>query len=74
MQSNLFGEAVKIKQSNETIVSAFQDRLHDIAGFKHVSRPLPMRNSRRAIVYYLLFASQKPVALDIISSIFNKYL
>ena len=73
-QSNLFGETVKIKQSNETIVSAFQDRLHDVAGFKHVSRPLPMHNSRRAIVYYLLFASQKPVALDIINSIFEKYL
>jgi len=32
-----------------------------------------MRNSRNAIVYYLFFASHKPVAVDIVEQIFSKY-
>jgi len=35
--------------------------------------PLAFKNSRDAIVYYLFFASQKPVAEDIVQHIFNKY-
>lgn len=70
-QNNLFGW--KFKQDNQTIASAFRERLHEVAGFKHVSKPLPMRNSTRAIVYYLFFASQKPVADHIVSDIFDKY-
>jgi three-Cys-motif partner protein len=46
------------KEDNETIAEAFRQRLQRVAGFTHVPKPLPMRNSRRAIVYYLFFASQ----------------
>jgi len=70
-QTSLFGW--QVKQNNETIASVFQERLRDVAGFKYVPKPLPMRNSRHAVVYYLFFASQKPVATSIISDIFNKY-
>jgi hypothetical protein len=44
-----------------------------VAGFKHVPKPLPMRNSRGVIIYYLFFASQKPVAMHIVQDIFNRY-
>jgi|ETNmetMinimDraft_2_1059921.scaffolds.fasta_scaffold95605_2 hypothetical protein len=43
------------------------------AGFKNVPKPFPMINSKGAIVYYLFFASQKPVAENIIGYIFKKY-
>jgi len=32
-----------------------------------------MRNKSGAIIYYLFFASQKPVAADIVRAIFDKY-
>jgi len=38
-----------------------------------VPAPLPMRNSKGAVVYYLFFASQKPVANDIVQQIFDGY-
>jgi three-Cys-motif partner protein len=68
---NLFG--YEEKTDNEAITEAFRDRLLSVAGFKHVSRPLAMRNSRDAVVYYLFFASPKPVALEIIEDIFKKH-
>jgi hypothetical protein len=54
-------------------VEAFRDRLKKAAGFRFVPDPLPMRNSNNAVVYYLFFASQKPVAEKIIHEIFAKY-
>ncbi len=72
-QPNLFGEVRWIKESNRTIALAFKERLQRVAGFAHVSEPLPMRNSRGTIVYYLFFASQQQVANAIIEDIFNKY-
>jgi hypothetical protein len=44
-----------------------------LAGFSVVPEPLPMKNSNNAVVYYLFFASQKPVARKIIDDIFAKY-
>jgi three-Cys-motif partner protein len=70
---NLFGEVVGIKEDNRTIALAFRKRLKEVAGFKYVSKPMPMRNSKGAIIYYLFFASQQKVADDIIGYIFNKY-
>jgi three-Cys-motif partner protein len=69
----LFGEVWKMKESNKTIALAFKKRLQEVAQFTHVSQPLPMRNSRGAIVYYLFFASPKEVADTIIKHIFDKY-
>jgi three-Cys-motif partner protein len=63
----------KEKVDNETVAEGFRKRLLKVAGFKHVPKPMPMRNSRGVIVYYLFFASQKPVAMNIVEAIFNKY-
>ena len=71
---DLFGQTVGIKESNNTIASAFKKRLKEVAGFKYVSRPIPMRNSKGATIYYLFFASQQQVADNIITDIFNKYV
>jgi len=72
-QPNLFGEVQSVKESNRTIVLAFKERLQQVAEFAHVSQPLPMRNSKANIIYYLFFASQQKVASDIIKNIFDKY-
>ncbi len=68
---SLFG--YEEKTDNEAVTEAFRDRLRTIAGFKYVSEPLAMRNSRDAVVYYLFFASPKPVALQIVKDIFKKH-
>ena len=70
--STLFGPAEE-KTDNETVAAAFRERLKKVAGFANVPKPLPMRNSTGAIVYYLFFASAKPVAQKIVTEIFNKY-
>ena len=62
-----------VKQGNDAIVAAFRKRLREVAGFAFVPEPLPMKNSTNADIYYLFFASQKPVAEKIISDIFKKY-
>jgi three-Cys-motif partner protein len=72
-QGNLFGAPDIVKQSNDAIVDAFRERLRKVAGFQFVPEPLPMKNSTNAVVYYLFFASQKPVAQKIIDAIFKKY-
>ena len=68
---NLFGW--EEKQSNDAIAKAFRERLKMVAGFQHVPEPVPMRNTKGAIVYYLFFASPKPVAAKIVTDIFDKY-
>jgi three-Cys-motif partner protein len=69
--SNLFGEPEK--EPNDAIAEAFRQRLIKVGGFKKVPVPLPMRNSRGAIVYYLFFASQVGVAENIVNDIFTKH-
>lgn len=68
---NLFG--FEEKTDNETIAEAFRQRLIQVAGFAHVPRPIPMRNIKGATVYYLFFASPKPVAAEIVGDIFKKF-
>jgi len=70
-EGDLFGH--EEKQPNYVIAKAFQQRLRSAANFKHVPDPMPMRNSRGAIVYYLFFASPHPVAGRIVTDIFNSY-
>jgi three-Cys-motif partner protein len=72
-QGNFFSAPELVKQDNAAIVKAFQERLQTVAGFEFVPNPLPMRNSNNAVVYYLFFASQKPVAKKIIEEIFKKH-
>jgi three-Cys-motif partner protein len=68
---NLFGYPEK--EPNETVAEAFRRRLRKVAGFNRVPQPLPMRNSRGAIVYHLFFASQKDTAENIVEEIFENY-
>jgi three-Cys-motif partner protein len=68
----LFGP-IEEKVSNRRFAEAFRKRLKKVAGFKRVPAPLPMRNSKDSIVYYLFFASQKGVAEEIVTHIFDKF-
>ena len=61
------------KTDNKTVAAAFRTRLQQVAGFANVAEPMPMRNTKGAVVYYLFFASQKPVARNIVAAIFKKY-
>jgi three-Cys-motif partner protein len=61
------------KTDNETIAEAFRGRLRTVACFRNVPEPMPMRNTKGAVVYYLFFASPKPVARNIVTDIFKKY-
>lgn len=70
-KGDLFGHPTK--NDNETIAESFRQRLKDVAGFKHVPEPIPMRNSNNAIVYYLYFASPNATGQKIVQHIFNKY-
>jgi three-Cys-motif partner protein len=72
-QQPLFGEEPDEKTSNAELELGFRKRLKEVAGFKYVPEPMPMKNSNNAVVYYLYFASQKPTAADIIEDIFKKY-
>jgi three-Cys-motif partner protein len=71
-EQTLFGP-VEEKNANETVAEAFRERLWNVAGFSNVPPPIPMRNTTGATVYYLYFASQKPVAQNIVNHIFDKY-
>ena len=62
-----------LKVSNEQFEAAWRERLKTKAGFKFVSRPMPMTTKTKSVIYYLYFASQKPVAANIVDDIFNKY-
>jgi three-Cys-motif partner protein len=68
----LFGPA-DMKEHVTEVAKAFEHRLHEVAKFAYVADPIPMRNSRGVVLYYLFFASQTPVAKKIVDDIFNKY-
>jgi three-Cys-motif partner protein len=66
-------EDIERKTNNETVAEAFRKRLKDVAGFRYVPAPIPMRNVQGAIVYYLYFASPNETGARIVSNIFKKY-
>jgi three-Cys-motif partner protein len=70
--ADLFGEIAE-KAANEEIAEAFRRRLQKVAGFKYVPKPMPMRNSKGAVIYYLYFASQNETGGRIVTDIFNTY-
>jgi three-Cys-motif partner protein len=72
-QAELWGPPAEEKTSNEAIAEAFRKRLKEVAGFSSVPKPIAMRNTQNAVVYYLYFASHKPVAEGIVRDIFSKY-
>ena len=71
-QPTFFGDE-DVKLGNKEVVDAFSDRLKKVAGFEYVPQPIPMRNSTNAVIYYLFFAGQQPVAMTIVDYIFKKY-
>ena len=73
MTKGLF-ENMQEKASNLEVAEAFRQRLKNVAGFKYVPKPMPMRNTRGAVVYYLFFAAQKETASNILEDILSKYV
>lgn len=72
-QGNLFGDPSEEKATNSALAEGFRRRLKTVAGFSNVPRPLEMRNSHNAIVYYLYFASQQRVAENVVRDIFRRH-
>jgi len=68
----LFGDMPE-KTTNEAVVAAYRRRLKDVAGFKHVPKPIPMRNRSGSVFYYLFFASHNATGNKIAKAIFRKY-
>lgn len=72
-QEDLFGDIHTTKVSNSRFAEAFQKRLKEVAGFKYVPTPMPMKNSTNSVIYFLYFAGHKSSASNIITDIFDKY-
>jgi len=71
-EPTLFGED-QMKQENQVLVESFRQRPINKAGFAYVAEPIPMRNSRNAVIYYLFFAGQNATGCKIARSILSKY-
>ena len=71
-EAGLF-DSYEEKTTNEDVAEAYRRRLRDAAGFNYVPRPLPMRNSGGAIIYYLFFASPNATGGRIVEEIFERY-
>jgi three-Cys-motif partner protein len=72
-QMRLFGEEDVDKTENRDLVDAYCQRLNQVAGFDFVAEPLAMRNSRRAVVYYLVFAGPNRTGWKIVQDIYAKH-
>lgn len=70
--TNLFG--FREKRPNEDIVAAYCRRLVDAGGFLGTSKPIPMKNSKGNIVYYLVFASSNETGVKAIKSVASRFL
>ena len=68
----LFGD-LEEKANSEVVAKAFQERLRQVAGFSYVPDPMPMRNTKGSVVYYLFFASPNKTGAKIVGDIFRKY-
>jgi three-Cys-motif partner protein len=71
-RQGLFGDMIE-KTANDAIIQAYRKRLQEKAGFKYVPNPIPMKNKRRASIYYLFFASNNETGNRIARAIFKKY-
>jgi three-Cys-motif partner protein len=71
-QRGLFGD-MEEKVSNGQLIEAFRKRINEVAKFKYVPDPLPMKNKSGAVVYYLFFASPNKTGARIVNEIFEKY-
>jgi len=66
-------EEMEEKAGNKDIAQGFRQRLKDVGGFEFVPDPMPMRNTRGAVLYYLFFASPNRTGAKIVGDIFGKY-
>ena len=72
-QGTLFDNDIEEKKANIEVAEAYRKRLRDVAGFKYIPDPLPMRNSKGSVVYYLVFASHNATGERIAKDVFKKY-
>jgi len=74
VQPGLFGPVEEpVPKRALAVVHAYRKRLREVAGFRFVPEPMPMRNSKGAVIYYLFFASQNPTGDKIARAVFDKY-
>lgn len=73
LQMPLFGGPHYQKATHQDIVKAFRKRLKENAGFMYVPEPIPMRNTKGSILYYLFFASHNKTGQEIVEYIFNMF-
>lgn len=64
---------IQEKAGNSTVAEAFRQHLKTKAKFKYVPEPMPMRNSKGVIVYYLYFASPNETGARIVDHIFSMF-
>lgn len=72
-QMNFFDEPGVLKHEATVLVDAYRRRLRDVAGFKYVPEPIPMKNSTGAEIYYLFFASPNATANKIVEDVLGRY-
>ena len=70
-EPDLFGGR-EVKAPIDDLLAAFCARLKSVAGFKHVSEPLAMRNSVGVIIYHLIFATPNATGFKIARHILKK--
>ncbi len=74
IQTNLFSVKGDHFVEYGDITKAFQTRLKEVAGFDYVPDPIPMRNNKRNILYYIFFATQNETGYRIVNDILRKYI
>jgi len=74
VKHGLFADLKGVKASDIEFATAFCKRLIDVAGFKGTSKPIPMLNTRGAIMYYLIFALPHPRALRAATSVAHYFI
>lgn len=72
-ERDLFNNVRLRKAPKEDVINAYKQRLEEVAGFKYVPDPIPMRNNRGVTIYYLFFASHNRIGSKITTDIFKKY-
>ncbi|MEA5620750.1 three-Cys-motif partner protein TcmP [Cronbergia sp. UHCC 0137] len=76
IQQELFGNPTEPTSSRDTIqaewlASLYTQQLQSL--FRHVSKPVLMRNSTNSVLYALSLASHNQTAIKITNEIFNRY-
>jgi three-Cys-motif partner protein len=70
----LFADLPAEKATDIEFATAFCERLTNVAGFKGTSKPIPMKNTRGAIMYYLIFALPHDTAIRAAKSVAKYFI